>query len=260
LKTDVHMKPVSSSPPATRSYKGASIEERRLQRRERLIEASLEAFARRGITKTTIRDICSESRLTERYFYESFRSTDEAFDAVYVHLKCQLVARVTEALSHAPMSIESLASAGLRAFYLYLKEDPRRAQIMLIDALSANQQSQEKSLNAVREYINIMRDLAKALYPELAKNLDMDMIAGGLLGLAIQVGAIWARDGFKKSIDTVLSYNLYAWHGLELRLMSLASQKVVKSKPAAARKAAPTKAKTAPTRQASDQNGASSLP
>jgi AcrR family transcriptional regulator len=259
LKTDVHMKPASSSPPATRSYKGASIEERRIQRRERLIEAALEAFARRGIAKTTIRDICSEARLTERYFYESFRGSEEAFDAVYLHLKCQLVARVTEALSHAPMSIEALASAGLRAFYMYLKEDPRRAQIMLIDAVSASQQSQEKSHKAIREYIQMMQGLAKVLYPDLAKDLDMNMLAGGLLGLAIQVGAIWARDGFKKPIDTVLGYNLYAWHGLELRLQALASQKAVKCKPNATRKAAtPRAARVVPA--PGDQNGASSLP
>lgn len=227
--------PVTS--PATRSYKGTSIEERRHQRRERLIDASLEAFARRGIAKTTIRDICSEARLTERYFYESFRSTEDAFDAVYLHLKCQLVARVTEALSHAPRTIEQLAAGGLRAFYVFLREDPRRAQIMLIDALTANQQSQDKSQKAVHYYIEMMSTLADELYPELAGKVDIEMIAGGMLGLAIQVGSIWSRRGFKKSIDEVLGYNLYAWQGLAARFEELALQNSGKKKTVAAKKA-----------------------
>jgi len=218
------MNTVSATSPATRSYKGASIEERRHQRRERLIDAALEVFARRGISKTTIRDICSEARLTERYFYESFKSTEEAFDAVYLHLKCQLVARVTEALSHAPQSVEQLASGGLRAFYVFLREDPRRAQIMLIDAFTANQRSQEKSKKAVREYIELVRQLAATLYPDLYKKLDFEMLAGGLLGMAIQVGMIWARSNYEKPIEEVLGYNLYAWQGLEARLQDMATQ------------------------------------
>jgi AcrR family transcriptional regulator len=226
------MNTVTAIAPVTRSYKGASIEERRHQRRERLIDAALEAFARRGIAKTTIRDICSEARLTERYFYESFRSTEEAFDAVYVHLKCQLVARVTEALSHAPRTVEQLASGGLRAFYVFLREDPRRAQILLIDAFSANQQSHEKSKKAVRDYIEMIGELAAMLYPAIVKRLDIEMLAGGLVGMAIQVGIIWARDDYKKPIEDVLGYNLYAWQGLQATLqgMELQQQTVAKKK------------------------------
>lgn len=231
------MNTVTAIAPVTRSYKGASIEERRHQRRERLIDAALEAFARRGIAKTTIRDICSEARLTERYFYESFRSTEEAFDAVYLHLKCQLVARVTEALSHAPKTVEQLAAKGLRAFYVFLREDPRRAKIMLIDAFSANQQSHEKSKKAVRDYIEMVSELADVLYPTLVKKLDFEMIAGGLVGMAIQVGIIWARGDYKKPLEDVLGYNLYAWQGLQATLqdMELQQQTTAKKKAAAAK-------------------------
>ncbi|MGC4060739.1 MAG: TetR/AcrR family transcriptional regulator [Aquabacterium sp.] len=227
------MNTVIATAPVTRSYKGASIEERRHQRRERLIDAALEAFARRGIAKTTIRDICSEARLTERYFYESFRGTEEAFDAVYLHLKCQLVARVTEALSHAPKSVEQLAAGGLRAFYVFLREDPRRAQILLIDAFSANQQSHEKSKKAVRDYIEMIGELAAMLYPTLVKKLDIEMLAGGLVGMAIQVGIIWARGDYKKPIEDVLGYNLYAWQGLQATLHDMERQAATRKKAAA---------------------------
>lgn len=244
-----HMTPDRPAIAVTRSYKGASIEERQHLRRERLVEAAFEAFARRGIAKTTIRDICAEARLTERYFYESFRSTEDAFDAVYLHLKCQLVARVTEALSHAPKSTIPLASAGLRAFYIFLREDPRRAQVVLIDAFSANQQSSEKSQKAVHEYIELMRGLTFILCPDWPKSLDFEMIGGGLLGLAIQVGTLWARSGFNKSIDEILSHNLYAWQGLEDRVLALTSQAPAKRKSPALKSVGPkraTPAKKAP--------------
>lgn len=57
--------------------------------------------------------------------------------------------------------------------------------------------------------------LAKALYPGLPPEFDVEMLAWGLVGMAIQVGTIWAISGFKKPIDAVLSHNLYAWRGLQ---------------------------------------------
>jgi AcrR family transcriptional regulator len=205
----------STTPPTKRTWRGETPEARVHKRQEQLMEAALTTFARHGIAKTTMRDICTEARLTERYFYEAFKSTDDAFDCVYTALKQQLVQRVAHALTDATPGVVSLGKAGLRAFYLFIKEDPRRAQIMLIDAFSANQHSAEKSRRTIGEYVDMIRTMTSTLYPEVPKTADLDMLASGLLGLAVQVGTVWARDGYKQSIDTVLSFNLYAWHGLE---------------------------------------------
>jgi AcrR family transcriptional regulator len=205
----------SPPPPTKRSWRGESPEARVHKRKELLMESALTTFARHGIAKTTMRDICTEARLTERYFYEAFKSTDDAFDCVYTALRQQLVQRVAHALTDAPRGVVSLGKAGLRAFYLFIKEDPRRAQIMLIDAFTANQRSAEKSRRTISEYVDMIRAMASTLYPDLPKTTDLDMLASGLLGLAVQVGTVWARDGYQQSIDTVLSFNLYAWHGLE---------------------------------------------
>lgn len=209
------MKQPTSTPNVTRTWRGESADERRQQRRERFLEAALTSFAKHGIAKTTMRDICAEARLTERYFYESFGSTEQAFDVVYASLKGELVQRVTQALLSAPKDIESLAREGLRAFYTFIQEDRRRGQIMLIDAVSANQSSLARSRLAMREYVALMDHLADDLVPpEIRGRLDVEWLAWGLLGLAIQVGGMWIGDGMKRPVDEVLDYNLYAWRGL----------------------------------------------
>ncbi len=179
------------------------------------MDAALEAFARQGIAKTTMRDICSEARLTERYFYESFRNTDHAFDEVHGRLRQQLVARVGEALAQAPMDIESLARHGLRAFYLFIQEDPRRARVMLLDAIGANRHTFERSRDLVKEYVTMMDGLAVSLFPPGSRPVDVEFVAWGLVGLAVQVGTAWAASGMEKPVDEVLAYNLYAWRGLQ---------------------------------------------
>lgn len=209
------MKHPNEHPVVARNWRGESPEERRLQRRERLMEASLEAFSQHGIEKTTMRDICAQARLTERYFYESFRNTEEAFDAVYAMLKQQLVERVSTALGRAPLNIPKLAREGLTAFYNFIKEDPRRAQILLIDAVYANRKTLTKSRDAVKDYVVIIDQLARRLYPNMPADFDVEMVSWGLIGMSIQVGTMWAASGFKQPLDKILDYNLYAWRGLE---------------------------------------------
>lgn len=206
----------NSAPNVTRPWRGESADDRRQQRREKLLEAALDAFTQHGIAKTTMRDICAGARLTERYFYEAFSSTEHAFDQVYALLKTELVKRVSTALFAAPKDIESLAREGLRAFYTFIQEDPRRGKIMLIDAVSANQLSLERSRGALKEYVVLMEQLAEDMVPaNVRKRLDVEWLASGLLSLAIQVGAMWIADGMRRPVDEVLDYNLYAWRGLQ---------------------------------------------
>lgn len=205
----------SPIPTATRPWRGASAEDRRQQRRERLLEAAFDAFATHGIAKTTMRDICAGARLTERYFYEVFHNTEHAFDQVYAQLKSELVGRVVQALLAAPRDIESLAREGLRAFYVFIQEDPRRGRVMLIDAVSANRLTMERSREAMKDHVDMMAQLAPDVVArERLHTTDIEWVAWGLLGLAIQVGVKWLSDGMQRPIDDVLAYNLYAWRGL----------------------------------------------
>ena len=52
-----------------RTFKGQSQEERKAERRRRLIEAGINAFGERGYHAVTVRELCAEAQLTERYFY-----------------------------------------------------------------------------------------------------------------------------------------------------------------------------------------------
>ena len=52
-----------------RQFKGMSLTERKQARREKLIEAGIEAYGTHGFFSVTVKDICNEAKLTERYFY-----------------------------------------------------------------------------------------------------------------------------------------------------------------------------------------------
>ena len=63
-------------PQVVRPYRGVSAEERRAQRRVRLMEAGLAVIGEHGINGLTMTAVIREAGLTERYFYESFADRD----------------------------------------------------------------------------------------------------------------------------------------------------------------------------------------
>src|ERR1700760_3385627 len=68
------------------TYRGVAMEDRRADRRRRLLEAGVRVIGESGWQSTTVRAVCSEAGLTERYFYESFADREtlllDVFDRV----------------------------------------------------------------------------------------------------------------------------------------------------------------------------------
>lgn len=207
--------PRRRSPVVSRHYGGVSPEERRQQRRAKLMAAGLQVFGTRGAQRSTIRDICVEAGLTERYFYESFKSLGELFDAVYTQVNDELMHAVMAAVSRMQPEAMPLIETGLTVFFSTMRDDPRRAQILLIDGNSGTYAQQRKAGEAARGYSKLMLDFATVLYPGAKEQgLDTDILVTGLTGMTIHIATSWYRDGFKTPLETVLHNNLFAYRSI----------------------------------------------
>lgn len=207
-----------------RTYGGVSGEERSRQRREKLLEAGLLVFGTLGYEKATMRDICAHARLAERYFYENFANIGETFDAVYQQLTQQLHQTMSTAMAKvADAPALDQAAAGLRAFYTFIKEDPRRAQIMLLDAPMMGHNNILQKGATIGNHAAFIAQMIRQRYPDLPKSVNMNLVTTGLIGLAVQTGITWYHGKFQESVDHMVEHNLYAWHGLTgwLELKSL---------------------------------------
>ncbi len=200
------------SPTVTRRYGGLDAAERRRERQRKLVDAGLEVFGTRGYHLASVRDICAEAGLTERYFYESFKTVGELFDAVYADLRSQLQQRIMSAVLHQGIRASNAMNLGegaLRAWYMFLQDDPRAARIMLIDAVSVSENGMRGAEAAINEIAGMYRTFVSMLYPDLEKSgYDMDLVIAGLTGTAIYIAKHWVRAGFKQTLDQVVQHNL----------------------------------------------------
>ncbi len=203
--------PFSSLP---RKYGGASAEERKQQRRERLLDAAYEVFGRQGYKQTTLRMICAQARMTDRYFYEHFESLDEIFVAVRQSITAELVEMITATLLMPEPDPILKIRRPLAAFFEFMKSDPRRARIILLDAMSFSLTSTEVAKNRLDWYADLIEHGLKARYPNLPPHLNAKLVASGFLGHVTYIGCVWTMQNFDTPIDELVDHASYSWIGL----------------------------------------------
>jgi AcrR family transcriptional regulator len=123
----------SAVPESTqRAYKGQSADARRSQRRQRLIDAAMDAMAGNVWRSATVEKICVAAGLNKRYFYESFADLDSLSAAVVDDIAEDVRTATVEAADYAANEpLEAQALAGVAAAVRALVGDPRRARVLL---------------------------------------------------------------------------------------------------------------------------------
>ncbi|RYZ81831.1 MAG: TetR/AcrR family transcriptional regulator, partial [Moraxellaceae bacterium] len=80
-------------------YAGVDLKTRQSERKLRFIEAGIQLMGRTGYRSATVRALCAEAGLTERYFYQSFQNTEALLIAVINHLTGNFMKRLTPFLN-----------------------------------------------------------------------------------------------------------------------------------------------------------------
>ncbi|MDO9236667.1 MAG: helix-turn-helix domain-containing protein [Aquabacterium sp.] len=202
-------------PPNKRRYGGVLPEERQRLRRAKLIEGALEVFGTKGFHATTVREVCVAAHLTERYFYESFKTLPQLFLATYAELRQQLMNLTLTALAQADQTSLGLLEPAMRVFLVFIRDDPRRGRIMLVDSLGVNDEVAAFSGATARDYSALLRQhLHLLVHKDRLDEVNLDLLADGMIGLNVLLAARWMQDGFVEPLDKVVRTNLLPYQGL----------------------------------------------
>jgi AcrR family transcriptional regulator len=198
---------ISSSP---RVYRGANNEQRSAERRARLLAAAIHCFGTHGYHQTTLKMLCAEAGLTERYFYESYANFDDilccAYEAAADAITAQIIAQVARA---APNPHDRLHAA-IDCYLGLIAADPARARLLLIEIEGAS----ERANATYRARLDISTDLIEhqicgGLPAKPANGLSPRLLCGAMLGAIYQMAKDWTLSGFKPARAT-MQRNLHA--------------------------------------------------
>jgi AcrR family transcriptional regulator len=144
-----------------RTYGGKTAEERRAERRARLIDAAIDLFAEQGYVATSARAVLLKAGLKERYFAENFSGMEELLAAVHDHIHDASFAATLRAMDPAAEPEVQLRQM-IAAEVGRLESDPGRFAINLLQALGAGPVVHEHRRRALLQYA----DLIASLLPE----------------------------------------------------------------------------------------------
>jgi AcrR family transcriptional regulator len=200
--------------PPMRRYRGSPPDERRAERRCRLIRAAIEVYGKRGYRRSTVKAVCAAAGLTERYFYESFANSELLLAACYDAVTRELFNDISNAGESAGRSRSARLQAMLRAYFDTLKREPRSARVFLLEIRGVSPEVDRAFEASLRLF---GRALAQAISPAAsaaaalaatragaaARKASDELLQGGVAGGVIHIAQTWIADGYTPSVDVV---------------------------------------------------------
>ena len=127
------------------------------------------------------------------------------FREAYASVNRELMQRTIVALASCQPDPDLLAEAALRTFLDYIREDPLRARVALVDALSIDSEVNQMAEMASQDFAHLIAGFMNQLFPRLDEaGLDFKMLAIGLVGANTRVATHWVNERCKTPMDVVL--------------------------------------------------------
>jgi AcrR family transcriptional regulator len=189
---------MASETTSARSYRGMSPEERRAERRSRLIAAGVAVYGERGYRHATIKAVCEAAGLTERYFYESFQNSEALLIACFNAVTYSVLGEIVEAARLAGRARGARARAMLHTYFAALQREPHSARVFLVEIRGVSRAVDaafDAALRAVGE------EVARVVAPPGAPSDPL--LQAGVVGGVIHIALRWICDGYRPSLDDV---------------------------------------------------------
>ena len=111
--------------------------------RVRLMIGMAEAVAEKGYASTTISDVVRHARVSRRTFYEQFEDKEDCFLAAYEGAAGLILEAIAAAAGKA-RTWEGRMTAGLRAYFDGMVQEPGLTRVFLVDILGAGPRALER--------------------------------------------------------------------------------------------------------------------
>lgn len=145
-----------------RIYAGVAPEQRRAERRERLLRAALELFTTKGFGQTKIAELCTAAGVSTRNFYEEFASKEKLLLILHDRINALALQRVDDALAKVvDEDVATRISKLLDAFVTTVTSDPRLARLNYVEAVGVNAELERQHRDWVGRWAGFIESEAR---------------------------------------------------------------------------------------------------
>jgi AcrR family transcriptional regulator len=204
-----------------RTYDGKTAEERRADRRARLVEAALDLFGTQGFAATSTRAVLRRAGLIDRYFAESFASMEELLVAVHDEIHEATFSVVMAAVDRTAEPTEQMRQM-VDAIARALERDPRAGRVKLMEVVGVGPLIEAHRQRGLQQYADATAALLPIPPPGalLSRETLAMAVVAGINGLLVE----WLSNAFDVSREQLVVHAMVLFRGVEHELSQHGSE------------------------------------
>lgn len=190
---------------SARVYAGRSAQQRREERRNRLLTAGQDLFGGQGYRTTSIEALCTAAGVSTRAFYEEFSGREDLLLALYDQVAARTLIETAEAaaaVDEAPIRqrIETIISAFLHA----VCAEPKAARIAFAEVLGVSPTVEQHRLQWRTRFVEFaLVEVGRAIERGEAPQRDFGLSAIAFIGAVNELVMEWVVRGRQLPIEVV---------------------------------------------------------
>ena len=188
-----------------RRHRGLLPQERRADRRRRLMEAGLELFSGLGYPSTTIERVCAQAGVTARHFYEEFPSREALLVALYDEGAERAMDAVVKALAPSDEGPRRRTRASIAAFVHSVLDDPRIGRILTIEVVGVSPDLERRRRLVMRSFARLVElEVNRVAAEGHIATRDYRLAALALVGATNELVIDWILSNQRPPIDDLV--------------------------------------------------------
>ena len=194
----------SESSASARTYRGMLPEQRRADRRQRLLTAALEVFTTHGYHTSRIEQLCTRANVSTRNFYEEFASKEDVLLTLHDQVNSTGLQTVTQTRDSLAAEDPARVDRLLEAFWTAISSDPRLPRLAYLEAPGATPAMQDQHQTWVNRWADLIETEAhEAVERGIAPDRDYRLIAVGLVGAVTGLLREWQTNANGRSTEDI---------------------------------------------------------
>lgn len=188
-----------------RTYGGRTVEQRRVERRERLIAAGLELFGSDGYQSVSIERLCAAGGVSTRNFYQEFASREDLLTAIHGMITAEAVSAVGVVLGDlADAPLRERITAAVTEYIRVTAADPRRARVAYVEVVGVSQAVEEHRLAWREKWSALMvAEAERAVARGEASKRDYQLSTVAIMGAVNELVHHWSTRQQGVPVDVV---------------------------------------------------------
>ena len=186
-----------------RVYGGTSAEERQRVRKEAFLNAGLVIIGTQGYKAATVRTICQQAELTQRYFYESFENMEDLLIQVY-QSQWQMIATIVMTEAQTQNSPIEIVKTAIYSFFTTIKTHPNAARVLFFEILGVSPAVDATYQDGGQRFEQVILGFAKPLIEaSTSAQINAELISTAIGGAFGELARKWLLNDFNYSVEEI---------------------------------------------------------